>query len=86
MTLTFSVTASGRLNCDSMSGDINLMLPGSQQAEFNAQSFSGDIRTDFGESISVSKGPGNVLEHRVGDNGAKIRLESFSGDISIRSR
>jgi DUF4097 and DUF4098 domain-containing protein YvlB len=86
MTLSLSITASGRLNCDSMSGDINLMLPASQQADFNAQSYSGDIHTDFGKSVSVSKGPGTVLEHRVGDNGAKIRLESFSGDVSIRSR
>lgn len=86
MTLTLSITDAGRLNCDSMSGDINLMLPASQQADFNAQSYSGDIHTDFGKSVSVSKGPGTVLEHRVGDNGAKISLESFSGDISISSR
>jgi DUF4097 and DUF4098 domain-containing protein YvlB len=86
MTLTLSITDAGRLNCDSMSGDINLMLPASQQADFNAQSYSGDIHTDFGKSVSVSKGPGTVLEHRVGDNGAKVSLESFSGDISISSR
>ena len=69
-----------------MSGDVKLSLPTSQQAEFTAQSFSGDIHTDFGDSARVSKGPGVVLEHRTGENGAKIRLESFSGDISIRSR
>jgi len=69
-----------------MSGDVNLSLPSSQQAEFTAQSFSGNIRTDFGKSARVSHGPGVVLEHRQGDNGARIRLESFSGDISIRSR
>ncbi|NNK37240.1 MAG: DUF4097 family beta strand repeat protein [Xanthomonadales bacterium] len=84
MTLSLSVSDGGRLNCDSMSGDITLMLPASQQADFGAQSYSGDIRTDFGESVSVSRGPGTVLEHAAGDNGAKIRLESFSGDIAIR--
>lgn len=84
--LSLSLAAGGRLACDSMSGDVKLSLPSAQQAEFTAQSFSGDIHTDFGDSVRVSKGPGVMLEHREGDNGAKIRLESFSGDISIRSR
>jgi DUF4097 and DUF4098 domain-containing protein YvlB len=83
--LSLSLADAGRLACDSMSGDVNLSLPSTQQAEFTAQSFSGSIRTDFGKSARVSHGPGVVLEHREGDNGAKIRLESFSGDISIRS-
>ena len=84
--LSLALADGGRLSCDSMSGDVKLSLPTSQQAEFTAQSFSGSIHTDFGKSTQVSKGPGVVLEHRVGENGAKIRLESFSGDISIRSR
>lgn len=84
--LSLSLAAGGRLACDSMSGDIKLSLPSAQQAEFTAQSFSGDIHSDFGDSVRVSRGPGVMLEHREGDNGAKIRLESFSGDISIRSR
>jgi DUF4097 and DUF4098 domain-containing protein YvlB len=84
--LSLSLVDGGRLACDSMSGDVKLSLPASQQAEFTAQSFSGSIHTDFGESGRVSKGPGVVLEHREGQSGAKIRLESFSGDISIRSR
>jgi DUF4097 and DUF4098 domain-containing protein YvlB len=84
--LSLSLADAGRLTCDSMSGDVNLSLPASQQAEFTAQSFSGSIHTDFGKSARVSHGPGVVLEHREGDNGARIRLESFSGDISIRRR
>lgn len=85
MTLALSLEDGGRLNCDSMSGDINLRLPASQQADFGAQSFSGDINSEFGKALSVSKGPGTMLEHREGNNGAQIRLETFSGDISIRS-
>lgn len=84
--LSLSLADGGRLACDSMSGDVKLSLPADQQAEFTAQTFSGDIRTDFGKSVRVSKGPGVVLEHRQGENGAKIRIESFSGDVAIRSR
>jgi DUF4097 and DUF4098 domain-containing protein YvlB len=86
LTLELSLEEGGRLTCDSMSGDVNLRLPSSQQAAFTAQSYSGGIKTDFGKSSSVSKGPGVMLEHRQGDNGAKVRLETFSGDITIRAQ
>jgi DUF4097 and DUF4098 domain-containing protein YvlB len=86
LTLTLSVGNGGRLSCDSMSGDVQLRLPSSQQAEFIAQSYSGDINSEFGKSTRVSKGPGVMLQHREGDNGAQIRLETFSGDISIRTK
>jgi DUF4097 and DUF4098 domain-containing protein YvlB len=74
----------GRVASDSMSGDIVLRLPAAQKAEFAAQTFSGDISSDFGEAVSVSNGPGSVLEYQEGRTGASIRLESFSGDIDIR--
>ena len=85
VSLSLALEDGGRLTCDSMSGDVSLRLPASQEAEFSAQSYSGDIRTDFGKSIRTSKGPGTMLEHRAGDSGAQIRLETFSGDISISS-
>lgn len=86
MKLTLSLEDGGRLSCDSMSGDVQLRLPQSQEAEFTAQSYSGDINTEFGKSTRVSRGPGVVLEHREGDNGAQIRIETFSGDVSIRTK
>jgi DUF4097 and DUF4098 domain-containing protein YvlB len=86
MTLTLSLGDGGRLSCDSMSGDVKLRLPASQQAEFTVQSYSGDINSEFGSSTRVSKGPGQMLRHKEGENGAEIRLETFSGDVYIRSR
>jgi DUF4097 and DUF4098 domain-containing protein YvlB len=86
LNLELDLDDGGRLSCDSMSGDVNLLLPSSQKAEFTAQSYSGGIQTDFGESSSVSEGPGVMLEHRQGDNGAQVRLETFSGDITIRAQ
>lgn len=85
MTLSLSLTDGGRLSSDSMSGDVYLKLPASQQAEFTVQSYSGDINSDFGDSAKVSQGPGVVLNHREGDNGAEVKLQTFSGDISIRA-
>ena len=68
-----------------MSGDVQLRLPAAQEASFNAQSYSGSIRSDFGKVVSVSRGPGSMLDEQVGDNSARIRVETFSGDITIRS-
>ena len=84
MKLDLTISDNGRLVSASMSGDLVLRLPEAQQAGFVIQTYSGDIRSDFGESVKVSKGPGSVLKYHEGNNGALIRLESFSGDIHIR--
>ncbi len=84
--LEVSVAESGRLTADNMSGDIILSLAEDQPLEVSAQTFSGDISSDFGRAGGGSHGPGSVLEHASPDGGATIRLESFSGDIQIRSR
>lgn len=87
LNLMLELIDGGRLNCDSMSGDISLRLPASQQASFSAQSYSGDITTEFGDPMLHSKSPsGSILKAQVGDNGARIRLETFSGDVSIRAK
>jgi len=84
LVLSLSVAEDGRLTCDSMSGDIQMSLPSDQQGSFVAQSLSGSIRSDFGKSSRVSNGPGVMLDHQEGRGGAKIRAETFSGDVSIR--
>ncbi|HKJ60975.1 MAG TPA: DUF4097 family beta strand repeat-containing protein, partial [Hyphomicrobiales bacterium] len=84
--LSLHVGQGGRLTVESMSGDVNLALPSSQEGEFKAQSFSGDIRTRFGQVEHGDFGPGSHLKHVAGNNGAVIRIESFSGDIQIGHR
>ena len=86
ISLDLSVADGGRLSCDSMSGEVVIRLPAGQEGEFTAQSFSGSISSDFGEVSQVSRGSGEVLKHREGSSSASIRVESFSGDISIRKQ
>ena len=81
--LAISVTDGSRVTVESMNGDVILLLPESQSGTFNAQSFSGDISTDFGEVKNESFGPGSHLKHVSGDSGTVFRVESFSGDIHI---
>jgi DUF4097 and DUF4098 domain-containing protein YvlB len=87
LSLMLELADGGRLNSDAMSGDINLRLPASQQGSFSAQSYSGSISSEFGDPKRHSKSSsGSILKAEVGDDSARIRLETFSGDISIRSR
>ena len=84
--IELDVTDGGRLNAQSMSGDVRLTLPATQLAEFVAQTYSGDLHSDFGNASESSRGPGKSLSFREGSNGASIKLESFSGDITINRR
>ena len=86
LAMNLDVIAGGRLNAQSMSGDVRLALPAAQQAEFTAQTYSGEIRSDFGSVDKDSRGPGRTFSFRAGNNGASIKIESFSGDIRIRQR
>lgn len=87
ISLLLELADKGRLDCDAMSGDISLRLPSEQQASFLAQTYSGSINSEFGKPAKNSGSPsGSILKTQSGDNGARIRLETFSGDISIRAQ
>lgn len=78
-----SVSDNGKLSAESMSGDVTITLPASQQGSFRAESFSGRISTDFGEVERARHGPGSHLKYASGKGGAEIRIESFSGNITL---
>jgi DUF4097 and DUF4098 domain-containing protein YvlB len=86
--LTFSgeLSVNARLTAESMSGDVLLMLPADQAGRFKAESFSGRIGSDFGSPSSARHGPGTYLKYVSGEGGAEIRVESFSGNIKIKSQ
>jgi DUF4097 and DUF4098 domain-containing protein YvlB len=86
MKLALAVADGGRLTVESMNGDVMLYLPQDQQGEFSAQTFSGDIDSAWGDIRQESFGPGSQLKHVEGESGTQIRVESFSGDISIGRR
>jgi DUF4097 and DUF4098 domain-containing protein YvlB len=83
MVVAGEVSGNGRLTAESMSGDVTIMLPASQAGLFKAQSFSGRISSDFGSVDHAKYGPGSHLKYASGKGGAEVRVESFSGNISI---
>jgi DUF4097 and DUF4098 domain-containing protein YvlB len=76
--------AGGDMNVDSMSGDVQVQVPGNLSARIHANTFSGDLRSDFGSPRKVEHGPGMELDANAGSGGANIKLETFSGDLKIR--
>jgi DUF4097 and DUF4098 domain-containing protein YvlB len=76
------------VSIDTHSGDIVLMLPAAVSAEFEINTFSGDIENDFGPSGKRSKqfGPGKELEFTTGGGDARVRIETFSGDVELLRR
>jgi DUF4097 and DUF4098 domain-containing protein YvlB len=86
ITMTGELSGNSRLTAESMSGDVYINLPADQSGVFKAESFSGRITTDFGSVDHAKHGPGSHLKYVADDGGgAEIRVESFSGNIKLKS-
>lgn len=73
-----------RLDSETMSGEVRVRFPAEVSARIEAETFSGRIRTDFGTVEEPEHGPGRSLDTTVGSGSARLRIETFSGDIEIR--
>jgi DUF4097 and DUF4098 domain-containing protein YvlB len=80
-----SFTKKGSCKISAHSGDITLLLPGGIEADVEAGTFSGSIDSDFGSSNYKEKEflSAVSLSFVLGSGDVRIRLETFSGDISI---
>jgi DUF4097 and DUF4098 domain-containing protein YvlB len=73
---------------ETISGELKLDLKGKSNAQFDLESFSGEIETCTGqEAQSTNKyGPGKELHYANGDGSARVRLSSLSGSIQLCAR
>jgi hypothetical protein len=78
----------GTLNLNSHSGDIELRLPRDANADFNINTFSGHIDSDFGGQPRKSHrhGPGQELSFTLGSGDAHVEIDTFSGHVSLLKR
>lgn len=79
-----SLDAGGEVAMQSVSGTIELALAGEVDARIQGKTFSGAIRSDFGTPERSGIGGGHQLDARAGNGRGDIRLESFSGRLTIR--
>lgn len=76
----------GRYEFATHSGDVRLVLPAGVDAEMTMQSFSGSMDTDFPVTLAGARSATRprTLEFVIGEGGARVRAETFSGDVVLR--
>jgi DUF4097 and DUF4098 domain-containing protein YvlB len=77
---------SARYEVGSMSGDVLLFLPVSLSARIEAETFSGTLKSMFGTVKRKEFEHGTSLETTVGAGDGRISVQSFSGDVELRSQ
>ncbi len=86
--LSVDLTPSSRLDLESVSGTIGLRVKPPVNADFDIESFSGDIDNCFGpKPRDTSKyTPGSELDFTQGSGGARVEIQTLSGEISVCDR
>lgn len=82
------LTATARVELESVSGSIVLSIKPPVHAEFDLESFSGDIENCFGKTPrDTSKyAPGSELVFTQGNGGARVDIQTLSGEINVCGR
>ena len=77
-----------RVEMETVSGEIKFTMNPPVNAEFDMESFSGDIESCFGKKARDKNryGPGSELSFTEGSGGARVSINSLSGDITICDR
>ena len=77
----------GDLEIESHSGNVEAHLPAGLVADFSLESFSGSIDNGFGPPARRADrwGPGVSVEFSTGSDGADVVIETFSGNIVLKS-
>jgi len=90
VSFTGTLARNGRYELKSFSGEVRLYLSGGNGFEVDANSFSGDVRSDFDivthGSETTKRGRRNVLSGTFGDGSAVLDLTTFSGSIILSKR
>jgi DUF4097 and DUF4098 domain-containing protein YvlB len=88
VTFDGGLTANGSLSVEGVSSQIELTLPANLAAEFALESFSGDIRSAFGDGkVQTPRfGPGKNAHFTIGSGGARVSAKTLSGSIVIAKR
>lgn len=85
--ITGALAPGARLRAESHSGSVVLSLPADTSARFQVETFSGSINNGFGggEAERTSRhAPGQRLDFTLGSGDAQVRIESFSGSVTLK--
>jgi DUF4097 and DUF4098 domain-containing protein YvlB len=82
------LTPEGSLSTQTVSGEIQIVLPATISADFEASSFSGDIEDEWGKAAHATSThvSSKELSFKTGTGGAKVSARTLSGNIEIHKR
>jgi DUF4097 and DUF4098 domain-containing protein YvlB len=81
---SLALSDNAQFEAESVSGEIRLEFPSVPAADFQVQSFSGGIDNCFGPKPMESQyGPGSRLMFKSGEGGARVRVDTKSGDVQL---
>ena len=74
----------GKIDMESVSGDLILVVPRDLSAEVSGESFSGDLSAPGARIEREEFGPGSSFRTRYGAGKGEVRIETFSGDATLK--
>jgi putative adhesin len=87
LTTNLGLAPDGELDGESISGTMVFEFTSQPAANFDVQSFSGNIDNCFGPKAEKAQyGPGSRLEFRSGAGRARVRIETKSGNVNFCAR
>ena len=82
-----ALAAGAEIEAESHSGGVKLSLPSSTSARFDIATYSGRITNELGPPPDRARyGPSQELEFTLGGGDARIKIDTFSGSVSLRRR
>ena len=82
--LKAALAPDGEISMESVSGDITLIAPRDLSAKVSGESFSGDMNAPGAKIEREEFGPGSSFHTRYGAGKGEVRIETFSGDATLR--
>ena len=82
--LKVALATDGEISMESVSGDLVLIVPRDLSAEVSGESFSGDLSAPDAKIEREEFGPGSSFHTRYGAGKGEVRIETFSGDATLR--
>jgi DUF4097 and DUF4098 domain-containing protein YvlB len=87
ITYSGSIDSKGSYELTAHSGDVKFEIPASSSARLDLQTFSGSISSAFPITLQPGQTPlsrrGKKMQFTLGGGGARVAIETFSGDIII---
>jgi DUF4097 and DUF4098 domain-containing protein YvlB len=83
-----SLTRDVRIEAEGINGDLRFRFRGALDAEFDIETFNGDIENCFGPKPHRTReyGPGTSLRFKEGNGDGRIRIKALNGTVEICNR